>query len=57
MVIRDVVIKLESNFLRDYNEQSYPSDVFVPMDELFHTQGQVDKFLKTMEGATYRLKQ
>ena len=57
MVIRDVVIKLESNFLRDYNEQGYPSDVFVPMDELFHTQGQVDKFLKTMEGATYRLKQ
>ena len=57
MVIRDVVIKLESNFLRDYNEQGYPSDVFVPMDELFHTQSQVDKFLKTMEGATYRLKQ
>ena len=57
MVIRDVVIKLESNFLRDYNEQAYPSDVFVPMDELFHTQSQLDKFLKTMEGATYRLKQ
>jgi len=57
MVIRDVVIKLESNFLRDYNKTEYPSDVFVPMDELFHTQSQVDKFLKTIEGATYRLKQ
>ena len=57
MVIRDVVIKLESNFLRDYDEVEYPSDVFVPMDELFHTQSQVDKFIKTMEGATYRLKQ
>ena len=57
MVIRDVVIKLESNFLRDYDEEGYPSDVFVPMDDLFHTQSQVDKFIKTMEGATYRLKQ
>ena len=57
MVIRDVVIKLESNFLRDYDEIEYPSDVFVDMEELFHTQSQVDKFIKTMEGATYRLKQ
>ena len=57
MVIRDVVIKLESNFLRDYDEDGYPSDVFVGMDDLFHTQSQVDKFIKTMEGATYRLKQ
>jgi len=27
------------------------------MEDLFHTQSQVDKFIKTMEGATYRLKQ
>jgi hypothetical protein len=57
MVIRDVVIKMESNFLRDYDEEGYPSDVFVSMEDLFHTQSQVDKFIKTMEGATYRLKQ
>ncbi len=57
MVLRDMVIKLESNFLRDYNEMDYPSDVFEPMDEMFHTQSQVDKFIKTVEGCTYRLKQ
>ena len=57
MVIQDIVLKLESNFLRDYDIEGYPSDVFVPMEELFHTQSQVDKFLKAMEGATYRLKQ
>ena len=57
MVLRDMVIKLESNFLRDYNEIDYPSDIFEPMDEIFHTQSQVDKFIKTMEGCTYRLKQ
>ena len=57
MVLRDIVLKLESNFLRDYNVNEYPSDVFVPMDELFYTESQVEKFLKTMEGCTYRLKQ
>ena len=57
MVIRDIVLKLESNFLRDYNTVEYPSDVFVPIYELFHTENQVEKFLKTMEGCTYRLKQ
>ena len=57
MVLRDVVLKLESNFIRDYDEIEYPSDVFVPIDELFHTENQLEKFLKTMEGATYRLRQ
>ena len=57
MVIRDMVLKLESNFLRDYDETEYPSDVFVPMNELFHTENQVEKFLKTIEGCTYRLRQ
>tara|TARA_Y100000590_G_scaffold340215_1_gene387976 strand:+ start:155 stop:586 length:432 start_codon:yes stop_codon:yes gene_type:complete len=57
MVLKDLVIKLESNFLRDYDEIEYPSDIFVPMDQLFHTENQVEKFLKTMEGATYRLRQ
>ena len=57
MVIRDMVLKLESNFLRDYDETEYPSDVFVAMNELFHTENQVEKFLKTIEGCTYRLRQ
>tara|TARA_B100000214_G_scaffold373453_1_gene353825 strand:- start:1051 stop:1482 length:432 start_codon:yes stop_codon:yes gene_type:complete len=57
MVLRDVILKLESNFLRDYDEVEYPSDIFVPMDQLFHTENQVEKFLKTIEGATYRLRQ
>jgi len=56
-VIRDVVIKLESNFLRDYDEELYPSDVFENVDNLFHTKSQLEKFLETMEGVVYRLKQ
>ncbi len=56
-VIRDIVLKLESNFLRDYDEELYPSDIFENIDDLFHTKAQLDKFLKTIEGVVYRLKQ
>ena len=44
MVVRDVVLKLESNFIREYDEVEYPSDVFVPIDELFHTENQLESF-------------
>ena len=56
-VIRDIVLKLESNFLRDYDEELYPSDIFENIDDLFHTKTQLEKFLKTIEGVVYRLKQ
>ena len=35
MVIRDMVL-VRIKLLRDYDETEYPSDVFVPMNELFH---------------------
>lgn len=56
-VMLDMVRKLESNFLRDYDEVMYDVDTFEPMDELFFTSTQVDKFLNTMEGCCYRLRQ
>ena len=56
-VIRDMMVKLEANFLRDYDEDSYPSDTYENMEYLFHTYTQVDKFLGTLEGVVYRLKQ
>ena len=56
-VIRDLTVKLEANFLKDYDEEYYPNDVFEEMELLFHTSSQVDKFLKTIEGVVYRLKQ
>ena len=33
-VLQDIIIKLESNFLRDYDEESYPSDSYEPLEEL-----------------------
>lgn len=56
-VLDDMVIKLESNFLREYDEESYPSDTYEPLEELFCTHNQLESFMKTIEGCTYRLKQ
>ena len=56
-VLQDMIIKLESNFLRDYDEESYPSDSYEPLEELICTKPQLDSFIKTIEGCTYRLKQ
>jgi hypothetical protein len=56
-VLRDITVKLESIFLVEFDEEMYPTDIFEPMNELFHTSNQVEKFLKTIEGCTYRLKQ
>jgi len=43
--------------LKEYDEEFYPNDVFEEVEFLFHTSTQVDKFLKTIEGVVYRLKQ
>ena len=56
-VIKDLELKLESNFLREYDEEMYPSDIFENAEDLFHTKTQLEKFLKTIEGVVYRLKQ
>ena len=56
-VLLDVVRKLESNFLREYDAVMYDVDTFEPISELFFTSSQVDKFLNTMEGCCYRLRQ
>ena len=56
-VLRDITVKLESIFLVEFDEEMYPTDTFEPMNELFHTSSQLEKFLKAIEGCTYRLKQ
>ncbi|MAG21105.1 MAG: hypothetical protein QF613_01165 [Candidatus Marinimicrobia bacterium] len=56
-ILRDYLIKLESNFLRDYDEENYPIDSFEEIIELFTTSTQLDKFITCIEGVTYRLRQ
>ncbi len=56
-IMRDYVIKLESNFIRDYDKLNYPVDTFEDMNDLFTTHSQVDKLKQCIEGIAYRLRQ
>ena len=56
-ILEDMIVKLESNFLREYDQESYPSDSYQEIEDLICTQNQLDTFIKTIEGCIYRLKQ
>ncbi|MFH1853157.1 MAG: hypothetical protein ABIA75_12520 [Candidatus Neomarinimicrobiota bacterium] len=56
-VLRDLILKLEANFLREYDPEMYPVDTFEKMNEMFHTSNQIEKFIGAIEGACYRLRQ
>ncbi len=56
-ILRDYVIKLESNFLKDYDPVNYPIDSLEDMGELFTTGAQLDKLIHCIEGIAYRLRQ
>ena len=57
MVLRDLIRKLEAIFLYDFDAEMYPVDTYEGIEDMFHTRTQVDKFMKTVESAAYRLKQ
>ncbi len=56
-VLKDYLIKLESNFLMDFDVANYPSDILEDIGELFTTSTQLTKFKQCIEGIVYRLKQ
>ncbi len=56
-ILRDYRLKIESTFLLDLGEDVYPHDVNHPVDDLFHTQNQVEKFKHAILGVTARLHQ
>ena len=56
-IVRDFQLKLESNFLMDFDENEYPSDLFHKVDELFNIKHEVEKFENTIQGISARLKQ
>ena len=41
-IINDYQLKLESNFMMDFDEESCPSDIFYNIDELFIMKVEVD---------------
>ena len=56
-IIRDFQLKLESNFMMDFNEDEYDSDIYYDIDSLFNTKSDIDKFKSTINGISARLKQ
>lgn len=56
-ILRDYRLKIESTFLLDLEQDVYPHDVNHPVDDLFHTQNQVEKFKNAIQGVTARLHQ
>ena len=56
-IINDYQLKLESNFMMDFDEESCPSDIFYNIDELFIMKVEVDKFIFTVRNISARLHQ
>ena len=56
-ILRDYQLKLESNFMIDFDEEEYTSDIYYDIDEVFTIKQEVDKFINTIQGITDRLHQ
>ena len=56
-IIRDFQLKLESNFMMYFDENKYPNDTYLSIDELFVMQVEVDKFILAVQGISARLHQ
>ena len=56
-ILRDYQLKLESNFMMDFGEDYYPSDLYHKMGDMFTIKTEVDKFVQTILGIAHRLRQ
>ena len=56
-IIKDYQIKLESNFMMDFDSELYPSDLSHKIEDLFNLKTEVDHFQNTISGISARLKQ
>ena len=56
-ILRDYQLKLESNFMIDFDEDGYTCDIYYNLEEIFTIKQEVDKFINTIQGITDRLHQ
>lgn len=56
-ILRDYQLKLESNFMLDFSEVYYPSDIYHKMGDMFTIRTEVEKFVQTIQGIAHRLRQ
>ncbi len=56
-IINDYQLKLESNFMMDFDEHEYPVDIYYTLDELFVMHVEVEKFMNMIQSVSARLHQ
>ena len=56
-IIRDFQLKLETNFLMDFDSNDYPSDIYHSLEEMFTMRSEVNKFIITIKSLSARLHQ
>tara|TARA_B100001142_G_scaffold326584_1_gene382379 strand:+ start:3700 stop:4134 length:435 start_codon:yes stop_codon:yes gene_type:complete len=56
-IIRDFQLKLESNFLMDFDSEDYPSDIYHSLEDLFTMRSEVNRFTTTIQSVSARLHQ
>ena len=56
-IIRDFQLKLESNFLMDFDSVDYPNDVYHTVEDMFTMRSEVKKFIITIKSLSARLHQ
>ena len=56
-IINDLQLKLESNFMMYFDEETCSTDVFYKIEDLFIIKSEVDKFIFTIQGIAARLHQ
>ena len=56
-IVRDYQLKLESNFMMDFDGDEYPNDIYHEVDCLFNVKYEVERFVEAVEGVSARLKQ
>ena len=56
-IIRDFQLKLESNFLMDFDQLDYPSDIYHSLEDMYTMRSEVSKFTNTIQSLSARLHQ
>ena len=56
-IVKDYQLKLESNFMMDFDSHEYPSDLSHKIEDLFNLRTEVDRFQADISGISARLKQ
>jgi hypothetical protein len=56
-IIRSYQLKLESNFMMDFDAASYPADLSHKIEDLFNIKTEVNRFQDAISGISARLRQ